>query len=97
LLFEAYGPGASAILIEALSDSRNRTVQEIKTILKENSGKWAESGSVQWAFEKSPDGWTAKFPQDVSEEEKGKLLKLLEALDDNNDVQEVYTNINFGN
>src|SRR5277367_2681385 len=48
LLFEAYGPGGSAILAEALSDNRNRTVQEIKLILKEQNGKWAESGSVQW-------------------------------------------------
>jgi len=95
LIFEAYGPGGSAILVMALSDNRNRTVQEIKTILKEHNGKWAESGSVQWAFEKAPDGWTAKFPQDVPDENKGQLIKLLESLEENDDVQDVYTNANL--
>jgi len=95
LVFEAYGPGGSAILVEALSDNRNRTVQEIKTILKEHNGKWAESGSVQWAFEKTHDGWNAKFPLAVPEEDKNQLIKLLESIEENDDVQNVYTNANF--
>lgn len=95
LTFEAYGPGGSAILIEALSDNRNRTVQEIKLILKEHNGKWAESGSVLWAFEKSSEGWKAKFPQELPENDKSQLVRLLEAIDDNDEVQEVYTNAIF--
>lgn len=96
LTFEAYGAGGSAILIESISDNRNRAVQEIKTILRDHNGKWAESGSVQWAFEKTPDqGWKAKFPQEISGEDKNKLADLLETLEDNDDVQEVYTNIIF--
>ncbi len=95
LLFEAYGPGGSAILIESLSDNRNRAVQEIKTILKEHNGKWAESGSVQWAFEKTSAGWHPKFPQDLPEADKNQLVRLLEALEDNDDVQEVHTNATF--
>jgi YebC/PmpR family DNA-binding regulatory protein len=99
LLFEAYGPGGAAVLITAISDSRNRTVQEIKTILRDNNGKWAEQGSVQWAFEIAEGeerDWTAKFPQDIPDgEEKEKLAELLEALEDNDDVQNVYTNIIF--
>lgn len=47
LLFEAYGPGGAAILIEALADNRNRMVQEIKKILGDHGGKWAVGGSVQ--------------------------------------------------
>lgn len=92
LVFEAYGPGGVAIMIEAVSDSRNRTVQEIKTILKERGGKWAESGSVRWAFEQNADELTAKFPQDVSDEDKKRLLSLIEALEENDDVQKVVTN-----
>ena len=96
LLFEAYGPGGSAILVEALSGSRNRIVQEVKTILRDYGGKWAESGSVQWAFEPSSgDGWNAKFPQDIPEDDRAKLVALLEALEDNDDIQNVYTNVNF--
>ncbi len=102
LLYEAYGPSGAAILITAISDNRNRTVQEIKTVLRDHNGKWAESGSVQWAFEltNTADGvgveWTAKFLQDIAvEEEKQKLADLLDALEENDDVQNVYTNINF--
>jgi len=99
LLYEAYGPAGAAIIITAVSDNRNRTVQEIKTILRDHNGKWAESGSVQWAFalsEGEERDWNAKFPQDIAEDaEKEKLVDLLEALEDNDDVQNVYTNINF--
>jgi transcriptional/translational regulatory protein YebC/TACO1 len=99
LLFEAYGPLGAAIIITAISDSRNRTVQEIKTVLRDHNGKWAESGSVQWAFELANGGeWIAKFPQDIADEaEKQKLVNLLDALEENDDVQNVYTNINFNN
>lgn len=93
LLFEAYGPGGAALIIEAISSNRNRAVQEVKTILKDHNGKWAESGSVQWAFEKTADGWTAKFPQEISDDDKLKLSALVEALEDNDDVQDVFVNI----
>jgi YebC/PmpR family DNA-binding regulatory protein len=93
LLFEAYGPGGAALIIEAISNNRNRAVQEVKTILKDHNGKWAESGSVQWAFEKTADGWTAKFPQEISDDDKLKLSALVEALEDNDDVQDIFANI----
>ncbi len=98
LTFEAYGPGGIAILMEAVSENRNRTVQEIKTVLRDHAGKWAESGSVRWAFDPATSGeggWTAKFPQDIPEAEKGQLIKLLEALEENETVQEIYTNANL--
>jgi YebC/PmpR family DNA-binding regulatory protein len=101
LLFEAYDPAGIAILVEALSGNKNRTVQEIKLILKDHGGKWAETGSVQWAFSQNADtrgsdanqrGWTPKFPQELSEEDAIRLVGLVEALEDNDDVQNVYTN-----
>lgn len=96
LMFEAYGPEGAAIIIESISNNRNRAVQEIKTILRDNDGKWAESGSVLWAFEKKDGGWEAKFPQEIADDaERAKLIALLEALEDNDDVQNVFTNIIF--
>lgn len=95
LLFEAYGPGGIAIMVEAVSDNRNRTVQEVKTILKERNGKWAESGSVRWAFEPNPageGGWTAKFPQAVNEDDAKKLSALVEELEELDAIQNVFTN-----
>ena len=96
LTFEAYGPSGAAILIEAISSNRNRAVQEVKVVLRDHNGKWAETGSVQWAFEKKNGEWEAKFPQKIEDDaERGKLASLLEALEDNDDVQNVYTNIIF--
>ncbi|HVO28382.1 MAG TPA: YebC/PmpR family DNA-binding transcriptional regulator [Candidatus Paceibacterota bacterium] len=92
LTFEAYGPGGIALLVEAISNNRNRTVQEVKTILRDHGGKWAESGSVQWAFEKTADGWAAKFPQEIPDADAPKLAALVDALEDNDDIQEVFTN-----
>jgi len=92
LLCEAYGPGGIAILIEAITPSRNKTVAEIKHILKEQNAKWAEPGSVQYAFLKKSDRWEAKFTQPTSPSDAESLRKLVEALENHEDVQCVYTN-----
>lgn len=95
LLFEAYGPGGAALIIEVITASRNRAVAEIKHLLSEHGGKWAEPGSVRWAFE--PGGadipWKAKFPQPLADADAGALATLLEALESHDDVQRVTTNI----
>ncbi len=92
LLIEAYGPHSIAVLIAALTDNRNRTVAELKKIITDKGGKWADPGSVTWAFEKSGAEWKAQFPQDVSDEQEDSIISFLEALDDHPDVSEVYTN-----
>ena len=94
LIMEAYGPGGTAILMEAVSDNKNRTIPEVKKILGEHNGKWAESGSVRWAFA-PPTGegdWQAKFPQSLSSEDKKKLQELVTAIENHDDVQRVHTN-----
>ncbi len=53
-VYEAFGPAKSALLIETVSDNKNRTLTEIKTILTKNGGQLAGSGSVKWMF--SPKG-----------------------------------------
>jgi YebC/PmpR family DNA-binding regulatory protein len=50
ILYEAYGPGGTAFLIECLTDNRNRTIANIKAILHRHDGRFAESGSVSWMF-----------------------------------------------
>jgi len=93
LLFEAYGPGGIALLIEATTDNKNRTVAEVKNVLGDHAGKWAEPGSVRWAFEEAPGGtWNAKFPSPVPSEIRGELESLLLALREHPDVQEIHTN-----
>lgn len=52
LLMEAYGPGGVALLIEAISDNRNRITGDLRHILSKNDGKLAAEGSVKWLFER---------------------------------------------
>lgn len=155
VLYEGYGPGGAAILIEAVTDNRNRTSAEVRHTLDKSGGKMAGMGSVQWMFQrlgmitvdvavsgKSQDeiemiaiecgaqdidsddvnlvvycepeklevmrealqkqgltiteasiGYRAKDRVEITGEDEQKLLSLLEALNENEDVQEVYTNL----
>jgi len=49
--YEGYGPGGSAILAQALTDNKNRTLSEMRNILSRGGGNLGESGSVTWLFE----------------------------------------------
>ena len=51
-IYECYGPFGVAILLEVLTDNKNRTVSEIKNILSKNGGNLGESGCVNWMFVK---------------------------------------------
>jgi len=92
ITYETYGPGGSAIIIEALTDSRNRTAQEIKHLLGELGLTLAAPGSALWAFEKTAEGYTPKNTVPLSEEDDAKLMQILEKIDAHDDVEEVYTN-----
>jgi YebC/PmpR family DNA-binding regulatory protein len=52
LIYEAYGPNGIAVLIEVMTDNRNRTTPEIRAILVRNGGQMSEAGSVAWMFER---------------------------------------------
>jgi YebC/PmpR family DNA-binding regulatory protein len=92
ITYEAYGPGGSALIIEALTDNRNKAAQEIKAILVSHGTALAAPGSASWAFEKIAGGWTAKTTAPVNEDEGKKLGELIEDLEANDEVQEVFTN-----
>jgi YebC/PmpR family DNA-binding regulatory protein len=51
MVLEGYGPGGTAILVNGLSDNRNRTVQEVRSTFTRHGGSLAESGSVSWLFD----------------------------------------------
>src|SRR4030066_204617 len=51
-IYEGYGPGGAAILVESLSDNKNRAVSEIRHIFSKNGGNLGESGCVAWMFSK---------------------------------------------
>jgi YebC/PmpR family DNA-binding regulatory protein len=52
ILFEGYGPGGAAVLVEALSDNRNRTSADVRHAFSKHHGSLGEPGSVAWIFEK---------------------------------------------
>lgn len=55
LVFEAYGPGGVALIIKAITDNKNRTLQEVKHLITKNGGTLGNSGSVLWMFQQK--GW----------------------------------------
>lgn len=102
IMYEGYGPGGVALLIEVLTDSRNRAAGVVKHLLAENGGNLASPGAAVWAFSKEPttnnlqpttgSGWVATTTVPLEEADLEKLDKLVEALEASEDVQEVITN-----
>jgi YebC/PmpR family DNA-binding regulatory protein len=155
VMFEGYGPGGAAVLVNVATDNRNRTVSEIRHCFSKNGGNLGEQGSVAWMFERKSqiliekeeatedtlmnlvlecgaddlkddgDSWeilsapeaheavvaalaTAKIPTVSAEiamvaknlvKLEGKnasaMLRLNDALEDNDDVQSVYSNFDI--
>jgi YebC/PmpR family DNA-binding regulatory protein len=52
IVFEGYGPGGAAVLVNVATDNRNRTVSEIRHVFSKNGGNLGELGSVSWMFER---------------------------------------------
>jgi len=150
--YEGYGPGGVAVIVEALTDNRNRSASNIRACFTKNGGQMAETGSVSFMFDKmgevtyKPDAgdedtvmeaaimagaddvqsdedghviycefdsfgevtknleealgeaesvksvWKAQNNTPVDEEKAATLLKLMDALDEDDDVQNVYSN-----
>jgi YebC/PmpR family DNA-binding regulatory protein len=150
--YEGYGPGGTAIIVEALTDNRNRTATNVRTAFSKNGGNLGTAGSVSHGFdrlglieygagagdadkvfeaaleagaddvESSEDGhsiwtsienlhpvakalegalgdpegvklaWKPNIMVAVSEDDAGKLLKMIDALEDDDDVQTVWGN-----
>jgi YebC/PmpR family DNA-binding regulatory protein len=51
-IYEGYGPGGAAVLVESLTDNKNRTVADVRSIFGKNGGSLGESGCVAWMFDK---------------------------------------------
>lgn len=155
LSYEGYGPGGTAVLVNALTDNKNRTVSEVRKIFNKHGGNLGEAGCVAWMFEKKgriaydksvineeklmelaldagaddvidedfeyavltePDVFedvrlsleqsgvkqesaeVTMIPQNIVKvegKEANQLLRLMEALEDSDDVQNVYSNFDI--
>ncbi len=92
VVYETYGPGGVAIILEGVTDNNNRTSAEIKHLLSQHNCSLASPGSALWAFEKKDGEWEALSNMKISEPEKESLLQLMEILEDHDDIQNIYTN-----
>ncbi len=94
ITYEAYGPGGCALIIEALTSNKNKAAQEIKFILSERGFSLAAPGSAAWAFTKetSSRDWRPNTTLKLSQEDERVLEALIDELEDNEEIQEVYTN-----
>jgi len=92
LTYEGYGPGGCALIVEAFTGNRNKAAQEIKHIFAKNGGSLAAQGAAAWAFTKTEEGWTPNSTIPLSDEEGATLSTLIEELEGNDEVQDVYTN-----
>ena len=52
IIYEGYGPAGVAVLVEVMTDNRNRTAADVRNIFNKNSGKLGETGTVAWIFER---------------------------------------------
>ncbi len=97
VMYEAFGPGGAALVITGITDSRNRTSQEMKKILNEHEGSLGGPGAAAWAFTsaRNEEGemiYTPSSTLPLSETDGPKLGKLMEALENHEDIRGVFTN-----
>ena len=154
VMYEGYGPGGSALLIQVLTDNRNRAASEVRHLFTRGGGNMASSNAVAWLFEKrgvvaiegvknaddlalevidagaddvrvdgslveayiAPErlkalrdevvkrkiaftsaeiAWIAKTPAQVTDDQAVQTMKLMEALEEHDDVQKVFTNLDI--
>ncbi len=92
IIYESYGPGGVAVIIEAMTGNRNKAAAEIKHILSKSGFTLAGIGSVLWAFEKKEGAWHPKSTIELSDTDLETLGSLVDELEENDEVQNVYTN-----
>lgn len=101
IVYEGYGIGGVAVMVEALTDNKNRTASEVRAAFEKNGGSLGVNGSVSFMFERdlieNDNGeiieiWAPTYKIPVPAENEKLFLKMLDALDESDDVQEVWHN-----
>lgn len=90
--YEAYGPGGTAIVIEGLTDNKNRTAAEVRHLLSKRGLELAAQGAASWAFAREGNKWVPNVTVAIEESDGEKLGDLIDELEELEDVQEVFTN-----
>jgi YebC/PmpR family DNA-binding regulatory protein len=97
VIFEAYGPGNVAIIIEGITDNKNRTINELKQILQKFNGKLVSEGAIKWMFErKGCISVNLKDQENVRSKEELELIAIEAGAEDffwQDDSLDIYTKI----
>jgi transcriptional/translational regulatory protein YebC/TACO1 len=81
------------MIIECLTENKNRANQDVKTILAKNDLAMAGVGAASWAFTHNPgEEWIPTSTIPLSEEDGEKLSNLIDQLEESDEVNDVYTN-----
>jgi len=91
MIIEGFAYGGVAIMIQAVTDNKNRTMMEMRLLFDKYGGRIGEIGSVSYMFEKTDDGYKPKYLIPVDEPKK--ILEFIEILKEHDDVSEVYVNL----
>ena len=91
VIFEGYGPGGVAMIITAVTDNNNRTAPEIRHIFSKAGYQLGTPGSAMWAFTKTDEGYKPQNPMELTDADGAKLADLVEALEEQDDVQDIDT------
>lgn len=94
--YEGYGPGGVGLIIEAVTDNRNRTAQEVRHAFSSNGFSMGVAGSVAWGFSKdAQSNWSVNPGTEIkiTDEQQAELEKLIESLNALDDVNDVFTNL----
>ena len=91
ITYEGYGVGGVAVMVDAMTDNRNRTVAELRHLFSKNGGNLGEAGSVAWMFDKK-----GYFVVDKATKSEDELFEIaIEAgaddVQDEGDIFEIYT------
>ncbi len=93
IMYEGYGPGGTAIMVEAMTENRNRTAAEIRNIFSKNGGNLGETGCVSWLFERK--GLLLVDKEKVTDEENF-MLEVIDAgaedIEEDSGMFEIKTN-----
>jgi len=93
--YEGYGPGGIAIIVDCLTDNRNRTAGEMRHIFSKYGGNLGATGCASFMFgdvDENGEREAISYVELTDDEQIAKFEVLLEMLDDNDDVQEVWHN-----
>jgi YebC/PmpR family DNA-binding regulatory protein len=91
VVFEGFGPGGTAMIITAVTDNNNRTSQEVRSIFTKAGYQLGTPGTAMWAFTKSGGVYTPSNPMELSDSDGESLASLIETLEEQNDVQDIFT------